>query len=689
MKLKTKLFLINTITFTVIVILCGLFVYYYMKNSIIENRYQQINKSTKRIHDMVTTSLNSTILTSLRERAVAGHNIVKTYYNIVEKGKMNEQNAIKNITKRLLNQKIGESGYMAVVSGDKKSIVHPVIPYKTNLEGNPIISDIVNKKYGYIEYNLSSKEEAGREKLTYLTYFKPWDMIITATAYRDEFYKFIDYDLIKKKIESYKFGESGYIFITSSNGDIISHPQLKPGQNYLHIKDSEGKSFFKKMVQQKTGQIDYKWKSKESNQIKDKFIIFTYIPELEWIVASTAYTGELYTGIKRLKYGIIAAIFFAIISWSILSLLISSSIIRPIRNFVKIFSIGADGDLSVRSDEKGSFEIEQMTKYFNIFIAKLEHNIKLKETTERTLNEHKDLLEERFEESVAKLEATNVKLIKTSHIAGKAEVAAGVLHNIANVLNSIGISAETVKTRVKSFRTESLQKLAEMLKENDEDLEGFFRTNEKAKMMPRFLMVLSDHFTSEKANCSNLLKDLRKHIVHASEIIKIQQTYSKTSGEDELVSIDDIISNAIQINESAINKNNIELVVNSKGFAPAIVNSHKILQILVNLISNAQHAVSTETISTKKIVIKITELEEESIKVEVKDSGVGISEDNLSKIFDHGFTTKKNGHGFGLNSCRKIAESMNGTLSVSSSGDNLGATFTLRIPYIKQKNDEL
>jgi signal transduction histidine kinase len=111
------------------------------------------------------------------------------------------------------------------------------------------------------------------------------------------------------------------------------------------------------------------------------------------------------------------------------------------------------------------------------------------------------------------------------------------------------------------------------------------------------------------------------------------------------------------------------------------VERHKILQILVNLIRNAKHACDESPKADSTIVLGV-KTSGDRIEVSISDNGVGIPPENLKRIFGHGFTTKKEGHGFGLHSAALAAKEMGGSLDVQSDGPNKGATFTLNLPYI-------
>jgi C4-dicarboxylate-specific signal transduction histidine kinase len=110
---------------------------------------------------------------------------------------------------------------------------------------------------------------------------------------------------------------------------------------------------------------------------------------------------------------------------------------------------------------------------------------------------------------------------------------------------------------------------------------------------------------------------------------------------------------------------------------------HKIIQILVNLIGNVHDACRESSVPEKRITLG-TVTNGEFVRITVSDNRVGVPPENLVPIFSSGFTTKKNGHGFGLHSGAIAAKQMGGSLSVRSDGPGLGAVFTLEIPVQHQ-----
>jgi len=109
------------------------------------------------------------------------------------------------------------------------------------------------------------------------------------------------------------------------------------------------------------------------------------------------------------------------------------------------------------------------------------------------------------------------------------------------------------------------------------------------------------------------------------------------------------------------------------------VERHKILQILINLLRNSKNACSESDRADKRLTVRVAN-GEGRIKISVLDNGLGIPPENLARIFNHGFTTRQDGHGFGLHSSALAAKEIGGSLTVQSDGPGQGAAFTLELP---------
>jgi C4-dicarboxylate-specific signal transduction histidine kinase len=172
-----------------------------------------------------------------------------------------------------------------------------------------------------------------------------------------------------------------------------------------------------------------------------------------------------------------------------------------------------------------------------------------------------------------------------------------------------------------------------------------------------------------------------QHIEHIKEIVAMQQSYAKVSGVYEILAVAGLVEDALRMNAAAFDRHHIDLVREFEKDLPAVcVDRHKVLQILINLLRNAKYAMAARSGNDKRIVIRVGMASPGRVKITVGDNGVGIAADHLTRIFNHGFTTKKDGHGFGLHSGANAAKEMGGTLTAHSDGPGKGAEFTLELP---------
>lgn len=275
-------------------------------------------------------------------------------------------------------------------------------------------------------------------------------------------------------------------------------------------------------------------------------------------------------------------------------------------------------------------------------------------------------------------------MIAMSRQAGMAEVATGVLHNVGNVLNSINVSASLVSERLRTSKLSRLSSVVDLFKQHEADLTQFLSSDEKGRQLPTFLARLAEHLMKDQNEVLAELGSLVTNLEHVKKIVTMQQNYAKTSGVNELVSLPDLIEDAIRLNTASFERHGVELVREFEPLPHVSMDKHRVLQILINLISNARHALTAKA-GERKIIIKIAAVAGDATKffVQISDNGVGIPTENLTRIFAHGFTTKPNGHGFGLHSSSLAAKGMGGSLTAHSGGPGTGATFTLEMPLLK------
>ncbi|MDB6172831.1 MAG: Blue-light-activated histidine kinase [Chthoniobacteraceae bacterium] len=280
----------------------------------------------------------------------------------------------------------------------------------------------------------------------------------------------------------------------------------------------------------------------------------------------------------------------------------------------------------------------------------------------------------------------NKQLVDASRQAGMAEVATSVLHNVGNVLNSVNVSATLVAAALKKSKVGALARVVTLLNQHSEDLSAFIDGDPRGKKLPEFLRQLSEQLNREQQRAITELESLRENIEHIKEIVAMQQNYAKVSGVTERLKITDLVEDSLRMNADSLLRHGINVIREYQEVPAISVEKHKIMQILVNLIRNAKHACDEACIQDKRITLRVTN-GEETVTISVIDNGVGVPAENLTRIFNHGFTTRENGHGFGLHSSANAARELGGSLRAYSGGPGTGASFTLELPLVSNDSN--
>ena len=280
----------------------------------------------------------------------------------------------------------------------------------------------------------------------------------------------------------------------------------------------------------------------------------------------------------------------------------------------------------------------------------------------------------------SEVERTHDELLIASRQAGMAEVATSVLHNVGNVLNSVNVSAGVIADKIRNSKLSNVTRAAEMLKIHAHDLPEFLTHDPKGSQLSAYLARLADHLNGEQTSVLAELESLRKNVEHIKSIVGMQQNYAKVFGSNESVKPTDLVEDALRMNGGALVRHEVRVIREYEPDLPDItVDKHKLLQILVNLICNAKKACDESPHPERLLTVKIARAQDQ-LTISVIDNGVGIPSENLTRIFNHGFTTRKDGHGFGLHSGALAAKEMGGALLVHSDGIGKGARFTVALP---------
>ena len=375
LRIRSKLLLIFTTTFILSIAAGSTILYVLVRKTVEANIEKELRSANSNILEIVNTAANVSIRNHLRAVAEKNRDIASHFHSQAKKGLISTTEAKEQVRKVMLSQGIGKTGYIFVwdISKAPHSIplaVHPKIQGK-DVAYVDFVQGGAELRNGYMEYawkNPGEKKE--REKAMYLAYFEPWQWVICASSYKEEFTGLINIDDFSHQVLSYRFGNTGYSFILNSKGDMIVHPQLTG--NYSDEKDSKGTKFIKKICEMKNGEITYWWHNPGEQGTFERLAFFNYIPELDWIVASSGNVAEFYQPLEQIKKFALTALLISLIFVLPLITWISSHMTNRLKGLMKSFETGASGDLSVRVENEAKDEIGQLAKYFNFLMEKLD-----------------------------------------------------------------------------------------------------------------------------------------------------------------------------------------------------------------------------------------------------------------------------------------------------------------------------
>jgi PAS domain S-box-containing protein len=292
-----------------------------------------------------------------------------------------------------------------------------------------------------------------------------------------------------------------------------------------------------------------------------------------------------------------------------------------------------------------------------------------------------DELERRVAERTRDLKEAQVQVVEAARAAGMAEIASNVLHNVGNALNSIVISTEQACREIGTSRVGRLAQLSTLLEEHRGGLADFLTQDPRGSRIPNYISALSQELLTERESLRAHLDVLGRHIEHVRAIVQVQQTYAKTSLIIEESDLPQLIEDALRIQASALQRHGVSITREFTSLPKVRLDKHKVLQVLINIISNAKYAMDAVPEGQRNLRIRLT-VEGTWVCIQVVDSGVGIAPEHRGKLFTHGFTTRKEGHGFGLHSSALAAQIMGGHLFLESEGQDRGATATLKLPLL-------
>lgn len=374
LPIRYKLFVGISTAYILISTAGSTIIYSLVRTTIEENIESELKNSTDTILNMVRTAVEVSIKNHLRAVAERNREIVAHYHRLAGDGMLTEEEAKRQAEAVLLTQRIGDTGYIYCLDSSGRVLVHP----RGELVGQdvssfPFVRDQMARKEGYTEYEWKNPgEDVSRPKALYMTYFQPWDWILSVSSYRSEFSTLVNIEDFRNSILALRFGKTGYSFVVDAGGKLLVHPRLERGM-VLDVRDAEGRLFMREIYERKSGKIVYSWMNPGEAVAREKLAVFNTIPELGWIVISSSYLDEFNAPLSTVRDLFAAMVVFSLLLVVPLTGRISSAITNPLQELMNRFSAGTSGDFSVRVGMRSRDELGQLASYFNLFMEKLEH----------------------------------------------------------------------------------------------------------------------------------------------------------------------------------------------------------------------------------------------------------------------------------------------------------------------------
>ena len=758
LNIRSKLLLGYITAFILLLTIVGIILYPVMRRTIEANVESELNNTTRTILSMVRTAADASVKNYLRAVAEKNKEIVEQSYKLYQEGKMTEAAARKRARDILLSQTIGKTGYIYCVNSKGVASIHRSPGVENhNWSHFQFVQEQIKRKEGYLEYDWKNPGESkAKPKALYMAYFKPWDWIISASSYRDEFNQLVNINNFRDSILSIRFGKTGYPYIIDSKGNVIVHPVLTG--NVYDVRDSAGRQFVREMCKEKNGKIIYTWRNPDEKDFREKLVIFNYIPEFDWIVVSSSYVEEFYEPLNHIRYIIVAVFIVSLFFLFLLTFLYSSYIVRNLNRLIHSFQTGSKGDLSVRITNTSKDEFGSLSEYFNNFMEELSTS---NHSLHREIYEHKrseanyrSVIEniqdvfyrsdaqgnlimaspsfltllgyESFDDCLGQPVSAlyyepEKRAVFLSELQGK-----GSITSYEVVLKRKDGTPVTVETSSHFYLddtgniagVEGIFQDITQRKQAEEDhrkLESQLIQAQKMEAVGTLAGGIAHDFNNILSGiigyselCLRAVQDQPKvhhnmeQVLKAAERAKelVQQILAfsrKAAQEKKPIALAPIIKEVVRFMRASL-PTTIEITQTINETSDVIMaDLTQMHQVLMNLCTNAGHAMK-ETggvleIGLKEVVMDALNLIHHPdlkpgryLELSVRDTGHGIPQENLGRIFDPYFTTKKTGEGTGLGLAvvHGIVKDHGGDLSVYSEVGK-GTIFIIYLPLMEKQ----
>lgn len=621
MRLTPRLILIYGVTFLMIVVMIVSMINFSVRNIITDNIERELMNSSYLMNSLIQTAADTSIKNHLRTTSENSLETAEFYYGQYLEGVLSEEQAKEKVLSSVKPLQIGTTGYIYLMDSQGLLVYHPYEELEnTNISEYQFAQTQMKEKSGYVEYMWQNPDDIEeRAKVLYMSYFEPWDWIISASSYKSEFSDLVNLSDFEEKVTSIKFGDEGYPILLDDTGTFLVHPSLK-GRNMIEENDPQ-RSIIEEVLEKRNGILEYDWKNPNDKKSRRKFVVYSEIKEFKWIIASSAYKDDFYEVLNELTEIIAVASGIGLFVLILLTVKISAMVIKPLKKLEETVLEGVKGDLSVRVEITGDDEVNQLGGHFNQFIETLEtKNIILEEEISKRKVSAEELehlnknLERVIDERTEELYIVQGELVQRERLLAINKLIKDIAHGMNTPLGN-SITA-----------TSFLEKIVK-------HLNGLYSDNNLSKQnFEKFFEDFDESYTV-------LVKGLKK----SASLINMFKLITRDSAT--LQSEEFNVHNEIEKTIALLKHDNIQIVLycNDKltlNSFPRVMNL-----IISNLVANALlHGYQAD--AKGRISIIVSE-KGNGLEIIIDDDGNGMEETELEKVFNPFYTTRP-GENIGL-----------------------------------------
>jgi two-component system NtrC family sensor kinase len=491
----------------------------------------------------------------------------------------------------------------------------------------------------------------------------------------------LSHDVLLKELMARTINDrlpGAYNVLFRDDGLLIAHPELMREEtpeayNILDFNEQDGpraslRRIFEQVRRRRPDQIVLE------HEEGDAYLAVARLEGPGWNLVTVLPRSEVTRpAILAARYILLLGVLALLVELGIMFWVMKVQLTRPLQDFTQASDRVAAGDFNVKMDTSRHDELGQLARAFQL----MANGVQQREEALRQANEG---LEQRVQERTRELKEVHHQLVESARQAGMAEIATNVLHNVGNVLNSVQTSVMVVKEQLGKLKLQSVRKTAALLEAHRADLSTFLTQDGRGKNIPSYLNQLGQHLEEERQSIDTQIDELGRYVEHIGTIVDLQQSYARPARTLEPTSLGELIEDALRINTAALERHHVRVEKQLADLPPVLTDRHKVLMILVNLISNSKYALHAAPPEERRLTLRL-EPAADHVLIEVSDNGMGIAPELLTRIFEYGYTTRAEGHGFGLHSSAIASQVLGGSLTAHSEGPGRGATFKLKLPY--------